>query len=350
MKLRIIFSLLILTQPVNATPRSLGVSLPLSGNGAGWGTDVRNALIFANEKLGDGSVRFIFEDDRCEPKGAVAAAKKLTAIDKVKQVYVMCGQSVLAAAPIYQRAGVAVITMGTPSKLSELGVFRMSLSDAVGASLLARSINERHKVITVLTEEADYTTELWQDFKIAAHSIRLETHNEFFQPEQYDFRSLLLRIKQLKRDALFLNTQSEQSLTALLKQLRELGMTPQLYGAYMPGAASFLASAGTVADGIIFLDFPGATELLSEDGQRLYNEYQSTFGPINGWSFTFPGVFEVARLVRDASKTSVILTDYLRSRTFQGVFGTYSFDRHGDLIGPKHVMRIVRNGRSEVLP
>lgn len=325
------------------------MSLPLSGNGAGWGTDVRNILTFANEKLGDGTVRLIFEDDRCEPKGAVTAAKKLTAIDKVKQVYVMCGQAVLAAAPIYQRAGVTVITMGTPSRLSQLGVFRMSLSDAVGATLLAHAIKERHTAITVLTEEADYATELWRDLEIAASSIGLQAHNQLFQPQQYDFRSLLLRIRQSQRKALFLNTQSEQSLTVLLKQLRELGMTPELFGAYMPGSSSFLAQAGSLADGIIFLDFPGARELLSEDGQRMYGEYQARFGPINGWSFTFPGVFEAFRLVRDGSKAGESLADYLRSGVFRGIFGTYSFDIHGNLNGPKHVLRIVRNGRSEVL-
>jgi branched-chain amino acid transport system substrate-binding protein len=349
MRLRIILLLLILTQTATAGPLTLGVSLPLSGNGAGWGVDVRNTLTFANEKLGDGSVRLIFEDDRCEPKGAVTAAQKLTAIDKVNQVYVMCGQSVLAAAPIYQRAGVTVLTMGTPSKLSRLGVFRMSLSDAVGAAFLVHAIKERYRAITVLTEEADYPTELWRDFEIAADSIGLKTQNELFQPQQYDFRSLLLRIKQSGSDVLFLNTQSEQSLTALLKQLRELGMSPTLYAAYIPGSAGFLASAGPLADGIIFLDFPGAAELLNEEGQRMYGEYQSKFGPIKGWSFTFPGVFEAFRLVRDSSSSGVTLADYLRSGTFQGIFGAYSFDMRGDLKGPRHVLRTIRNRAIEVL-
>jgi branched-chain amino acid transport system substrate-binding protein len=349
MKLRIVLLLLIFTQPASAGPLTLGVSLPLSGNGAGWGVDVRNTLTFANEKLSGGSVRLIFEDDRCEPKSAVTVAQKLTAIDKVNQVYVMCGQSVLAAAPIYKRAGVTVITMGTPSKLSRLGVFRMSLSDAVGAAFLVQAIKERHKAVTVLTEEADYPSELWRDFEIAADSIGLKTRNEFFQAQQYDFRSLLLRIKQSSDEALFLNTQSEQSLTALLKQLRELGMTPKLYAAYIPGSASFLASAGPLADGIIFLDFPGTAELLSEEGQRMYSEYQSQFEPISGWSFTFPGVFEAFRLVRDSSKSGVTLADYLRSGKFQGIFGAYSFDTHGDLNGPSHVLRMIKNGRNEAL-
>jgi hypothetical protein len=81
----------------------------------------------------------------------------------------------------------------------------------------------------------------------------------------------------------------------------------------------------------------------------MYSEYQSQFGPISGWSFTFPGVFEVFRLVRSSSKSGVTLADYLRSGTFQGIFGAYSFDMHGDLNGPRHVLRMIKNGRNELL-
>jgi hypothetical protein len=61
MKLCFFFAFFFLLQTAESEPRTLGVSLPLSGNGANWGADVRNSLIFANEKLGDGSIKFVFE-------------------------------------------------------------------------------------------------------------------------------------------------------------------------------------------------------------------------------------------------------------------------------------------------
>ncbi len=349
MKLCFFFAFFFLLQTAESEPRTLGVSLPLSGNGANWGADVRNSLIFANEKLGDGSIKFVFEDDRCEPKGAVSVANKLTAIDKVKDVFVMCGQSVIAAAPIYRRTGTTVITMGTPSKLSELGVFRMSMSDAIGAGLLAKYIKEHHSSVTSISEDSSYPTEFLKDFSLAAKSIGLELHSEFYQSQQYDYRSLLLRVKRSKAEAIFLNTQSEQSLTAFIKQLRELGMAPQLYGAYIPGSAGFLKSVGNTADGLKFVDFPGAPELLNDQGKILYEEYQTNFGSISGWTFTFPSVFEVYRLVRDAHVDEKPLHDFLRSKTFEGIFGRYSFDKRGDLVGPKQVMRIIKNGNGALL-
>jgi ABC-type branched-subunit amino acid transport system substrate-binding protein len=97
MKLRIVLLLLLLlltfTQPASAEPLRLGVSLPLSGNAAGWGVDVRNTLTFANEKLGSGSVRLIFEDDRCEPKGSVTVAQKLTEIKSIRCTLCAVNQS-----------------------------------------------------------------------------------------------------------------------------------------------------------------------------------------------------------------------------------------------------------------
>jgi branched-chain amino acid transport system substrate-binding protein len=338
-----------LIETVICEPKNLGISLPLSGDAAGWGADVRNSLIFAQEKLGDDSIKFVFEDDRCDPKEAVMVANKLTAIDKVKEVFVMCGQSVLAAAPIYKRAGTTVITMGTPSKISDFGVFRMSMSDAVGAKLLARHIKKHQRSVTVITEETSYPTEFWEDFNLAAKSIRLRANNEFAQAQQHDFRSLLIRIKKTNPEALFLNLQSESGLTALIKQLKELEMLQQLYGAYIPGSASFLKLIGKLADGLKFIDFPSANDLLNSKGQKFYTEYQSRFGITSGWSFTFPGVYEVYRLVHDSDKLAIPLREYLRLEKFNGIFGLYSFDNHGDLVGPKQVMRIIKNGQNTAL-
>lgn len=336
--------------PAYGRAQQLGFEGPLTGAGAGWGNDIKNVLVFANEKLANGRYSVVFEDDNCNPKNSRSAAQKLISINRVKQAFVACGQAVMATAGIYKRAGVTVMApFATPSRISNLGVFRTSPSDAYAAKRLAERIAARHKTVYVLSQIDDYTQEFLKDFLASAKESRLMVFNEDYLPDEKDFRPLLLKLKSKNIEALFLNTQSEQVLLAQVRQLQELAIAPRLYGAYLPGSQGFLKAAGALAEGIEFVDFPGAAELLSEEGQKLYAEYQTRFGPLQGWSFAFPATFEAFRAVHLALSSGQPVGDYLQHNSFDGIFGRYSFDEHGDIVGLQHVMRVVRKGQGEVL-
>lgn len=336
--------------PVSAEPHRLGLSAPLSGGGAGWGNDVKNVLIFANEKLAGGKYSFVFEDDRCDPKTSLSVARKLSSVDRIKEVFIVCGQATLATAKIYRDSGVVVMApLATPSRISELGIFRTGLNDALAAGKLARYIADHHRSISVLTEENDYPVSFLNDFMHSSKELNLTVSNENYLPQQQDFRPQLLRLKAKKVTALFLNTQTEEALTTLVRQLKELAFSPKLYGAYLPGSARFLQIGGKLADGMVFVDFPGASDLLNTRGKELYAEYVSRFGPLQGWSFAFPATFEAFRAVHLAIESGEAPEQYLHKTSFDGLFGSYSFDKRGDLVGPQHVLRIIRDGKSEPL-
>ena len=138
-------------------------------------------------------------------------------------------------------------------------------------------------------------------------------------------------------------------MATIVKQLKEIEYAPSLYGAYLPGSAGFLKIAGVMAEGLVFVDFPGASDLLTAEGQALYSEYLARFGPLQGWSFAFPATFEAFRAIHLGIISGQPLEQFLRTSKFQGVFGPYSFDDHGDIAGQQHVMRIIRDGKSERL-
>lgn len=220
------------------------------------------------------------------------------------------------------------------------------MSDDVAAEMLARTIALRFQTVAVLTEDNDYPVSFLQDFQKSADRLGLAVSNQNYLPEQQDFRSQLARMKQANVSALFLNTQTEQALTNILRQLRELHFAPALYGAYLPGSSGFLRIGAELAEGMVFVDFPGVDELLTEEGRRLYKEYQERYGPIQGWSFTFPAAFEAFRAVHLAISSGQPVKEYLTSHAFSGIMGAYSFDASGDIVGPKHVMRSINGGRS----
>jgi ABC-type branched-subunit amino acid transport system substrate-binding protein len=333
-----------------AEPRALGVSAPLSGGGAGWGNDFKNVLTFANEKLAAGQYKLVFEDDRCENKSALSVAQKFSSVDKVKEVFIFCGQVAMATAKKYRGAGITMMApLSTPSRISELGVFRTGLNDALASKELANYITRNHKSVFILTEEDDYAVAFQNDFLKAARELSLNTSYETYLPQETDFRPLLLRLKAARVEALFLNTQAEQALGTLVKQLNELQFFPQLYGAYLPGSAGFLKLGGKFAEGLVFVDFPAAQEFLTPDGKALYSEFIARFGPLKGWSFTFPAAFEGFRAIHLGLQNGGDLEQYLHEAKFDGVFGPYTFDNNGDVIGPKHVLRVIHGGMAKAL-
>ncbi len=94
----------------NTEKIKVGVTLPLSGNSALWGTDIKNGLLFANEDLAQGRYELIIEDDRCDAKTAVTIAHKFIEIEKVKWVLGFgCSGTLLSTAKLYEQAHVVVI-------------------------------------------------------------------------------------------------------------------------------------------------------------------------------------------------------------------------------------------------
>ena len=68
----------------------IGVSLPLTGDVAAAGGDVRNALIFANKYFYHDKYNLVFEDDRCENVAGLSAAQRLAIVEKVTVALGIC--------------------------------------------------------------------------------------------------------------------------------------------------------------------------------------------------------------------------------------------------------------------
>lgn len=95
-------------------PIRIGVIGPLTGPFADYGEDIRDGVLAV--EVGEG-VEFVFEDDQCDAKSAVAAFQKLTSIDGVKFIIGPgCGSPQEAVAPLL--AGSDVIGL-LPSAASQ---------------------------------------------------------------------------------------------------------------------------------------------------------------------------------------------------------------------------------------
>jgi len=331
----------------DSPPIRIGVSTALTGNSAPTGTDIKNALEFANKEIGGGRYDLLIENDTCSGMGAATVAQKFTQVDRVPIVLgFACSSTVLASAPIYEKAEVVTISSSAASSdISRLGrfVFRTWPSDSAAITVLLDEMTSKFTALAVLSEQTEYCERLHRDFVPLAEEKGLEIHSESFLPNETDLRSLLLRIRATGVKAIFLNTQSERSFLAAVRQIREMGMEMQIYGLYWPGSAAFLREAGELAEGIIFVDAP-TDEGFTAEGEELISKFTEQYGPPNYTPFFIATSIESFRVMDKALQSGEDISEYLLSTTFHGLFGEYSFDQNGDILGVPMMLKEIRNG------
>jgi branched-chain amino acid transport system substrate-binding protein len=328
----------------------IGVSLPLTGQAAIYGEDTKNILLFANNRIAQGRYQLVVEDDKCSGKDAVTAAQKLVQIDRVKYVIGMvCSSSVLSAAPIYEKSGTIVIaTAATSPEISLAGkyIFRTSLNGADAARILNQHLRLEHNRVGVLSEETDYSQDLKKSLLKLNADGKLELAAEDYLLDSTDFKTALLRLRRLKVEGLVVNPQAERSFVLIVKQMRELQWDIPLYGFFFPGSQAFLDAVGSKsAEGIVYVDNPDLDQNLSPEGVGLYQEFVSNYGELRSLKFYFISVYSAFYALHQAIQGGEPVQQYLQKHSFNSIGGEFSFDRHGDVIGFSHVLRIIKNGR-----
>lgn len=324
-------------------PYSIGVIAPLSGDVATWGTDVRNALLFAKEKLGAGNLQFIFEDDQCLGKNAVSAAHSLIARG-IDAAIVTCSESVLSTAPIFEQRHILLMSSaGSAEQISQAGryVFRTWPSDEYASKTLYDYIKSRYQRFGIITEARGYAEELTRS--VMSHQEgSLQFLNESFLSEDDDVRSLLLRLRMKSAQGLLINANSERQYLNVLRQVKAMKWPVPLYGVYMPGNRAFRELAQGLGDGIVYVDAPSLGSSLTPEGERLFEEYEGRYGPSQSANFVFASTFEALRVIilaLQAHSEAAARRAFIASTTFNGIFGPYSFDSHGDIVGVHHSLK-----------
>ena len=332
----------------------IGVSSALTGNAASYGNDIKNFLLFANQRLAGGKYELIFEDDKCSGKDAVTVAHKLINVDKVKHVLgFACSSTLLSAAPLYEKAQVlAMSSSAAAPDISQAGdyIFRTWQSDIYSAKFLYDYISQRHKKVGMLSEETDYALGFAGAFKKANEGGDIRVYDETFLTEDTDFRSLLLNLKNRGIEGLFINTQTERTYANVLRQIRQMKLDIPLYGAYMPGSSTFLELVGDLANGIIFIDPPTMESALTEEGKAVFKEFVAQYGKPQSWDFLFAVTYEAFRAMHGAIESGMDHRKYLYSTKFDGIFGKYWFDGNGDIQGMSMAIKVIDAGTVKTLP
>jgi branched-chain amino acid transport system substrate-binding protein len=332
----------------------VGVSAALTGNLATMGSDIKNSISLANQHLGNDKYELIFEDDKCDPKTSVAVATKFVNVHKVAAVIgIGCSSAVLAAAKIYEDAKIlTIVTASSSPRISNLGhyIFRTTPSDSLSSNMLYEHIKKSSKSLGIISNLDNYT----QDFKDlvleADKNNKIVKIQEDFLPNSFDFKPTLLRFKNMNLDSLLINVLDENSFAIILRQLKEINWKPRLFGAYLPSSPTLKVLAKDLLEGVEFVNTPSLKDILQPSSNSIYKDFQKKYGNLKSLESVFVSSYEGFRVLdlalgAKAKNKKVDLKSFVSSTKYNGLFGFYSFDKYGDIVGIPFVLKKIQKGK-----
>lgn len=325
----------------------IGYVGPLTGPVAHTGRTTLDGLLLAhsiNPSAGNIPVEIIIEDDQCNPRIALTAAKTLIEVQEVDVLISgVCSSSTLALAPYAAEQGILLVSAVAASPdLSDAGphVFRASSSSELMADQAAASLNGKFSRIAIVQEIDPYPagwtrafTDVWQG------EI---TSTTTFQPGEKDLSGPLLKAMHSDPDAIFIITLSPATALQLLHRLEELGWDRPIIGNEAVGLAP--VRKDPVSEGILVLSYEIDTTPLAEFEER----YTALHGhPPSEERYSILGsdaYLMILHALEQCGPETVCMQKWLDSqKMIEGIAGNFSLDKNGDAIRP-FGLHTIRNG------
>lgn len=323
----------------------IGISLPLTGPAATYGIDTKNVLLFAAEKSAPGLYEFVIEDDKCNPKEAVNVAHKFLQAKDVKYVIgFACSGSLLASAPLYEKNGVLVMAaLASSPEVSTAGdyIFRTRPTEEPIMEEMARFLSSRHSAVAILAEQTDYSQGTKEALKRKLAMGQTKVIEEDFFSDTVDLAPIVLKIKASRAEGVVVIVQSEQMAALVVRQLRSLLPAMKIYGSNAFVSKVFLNLIGSTGDGVEAISLPSIASALTPAGIDLYREYSAIHGEISSVQYTFYVAYEAFQALHQAISSKEDPRQFLYTRKFDGIFGSYSFDKNGDIVSGLTAERLI---------
>lgn len=343
-------------------PIYLGVSGPLTGPNAQYGAQWKQGFDLALDQInGSGGIkgrplRYIFEDTQSDPKQTVAVAQKFVSDKRiVAELGDFSSPASMAASPIYQRAGLLQFgfTNSHPdfTKTGDF-IWSNSVSQAEEQPLNAAFAVKRlgFKRIAVLHLNTDWGRTSKDHLVAAAKALGAEiVATEGYQPEEKDFRSTLVRVRDAKPDSLFLVSYYADA-ALLVRQARQTGLTVPVAAASSIYSPKFVELGGDAAEGV-FTSSRFFPEDPRPEVQTFVQAFKAKYGkePDAFNSYAYDTVILFGQVLREAPdlERKTIRDTLAKVKDVPSViYGKASFDPATRRVaGAKSAELVVKNGR-----
>lgn len=339
----------------------LGVAGALTGDSAVYGTGLKRAVQLAIEEInangGVNGMKFdaVYEDDKGDPKEAANVAQKLASNPEIFAVIGHVNSSAtLAGLPIYQRAGLTVVSSSsTNPRITKMGYsnfLRTITNDFLQgphmAKLAIKTLNL--KKIAIIYANSDYGRGLLD----ATVPVIKEMGGEVVAQETFvpavdkDFSPQLTKIKKANPEALLLLTDYTEG-GLIVRQAAKAGLEKVVkIGAAAIQSEQFVELAGKeAAEGTFILAYwnPYSKNPMT---QEYVKKFQAKYNAIpderEGYGYEVPFMIKLA-IEKGAKKED--LAKVLHTIEFQGPTGLTKFNAEGDVAEKDQAILVVKDGK-----
>lgn len=352
------------TSTVSAGTIKIGFIAPLTGDGAVYGEPGRNITALAVEEINKAGgingrqIEMIYEDGKCNGKDAANAAQKLVNVDEVKIIIGgFCSSESLASLPIAEKNKVVLFSPGSSSPDltgRSLYFFRDYPSDAAQGRILAEAVYNKKgwKNVVVMQEQTDYALGVYKTFSANFEKLGgSKVVKEEFPSNATDFRSMLVKLKALKPDALFIATQTPAVGERIMKQLKDLKWNPALLiDDAIAGDPKTIENNEAILEGALTAEF--GVDLANPKFKHAMQAYKDKYGaepPFQSYAQTeYDAVYIIRDAIAAVGYDGEKIANWSRTiKDWDGASGKVTIGQDGDRVSG-HRLEIVKNGKVEV--
>lgn len=325
---------------------SLGLTAPMTGDYAEYGTVFKNAAELAIEKVNaKGGVngkklKLVVGDSKADPKEAANIAQKFVSDSNIMAVIGdFTSTAALAGAPIYQKSGLVQLspTSSHPDFTKQGNyIFRNIASQAVEGPALAdyvvKDLNKKKVAIVYIKN----------DWGIVAHEFFMKKAKELgadivavepYLPEQgKDFSAIITKIKEQKPDLIYLGMMYTDG-ALFAQQVKKADLNVTLAGTGALYSSELLKLGGAAVEGL-YLTVSFYPEDTRPEVQDFVKSYQEKYGKLP--TQFAAQAYDATNLIIEALKKGATDRKSLRDnlagiKDFPGVTGTTTFDENRDV-------------------
>ena len=284
-------------------------------------------------------VELVLGDDFCDPEQAVAVARKFASDGVVFVVGHFCSHSSIAAAKVYEEAGVLQIAPGSASaKLTEEGgpnVFRVCGRDDRQGAMVADYFASHWagKEIAILDDGTTWGEGVANGVRRRLRELDVRVAmDQTFTPGKEEYSDLVSRMQAAGIDVFFPGGLHRET-GLIFRQARARGYDLRLVSSSSSATGDFPMIAGPGLEGTVMAaatdarDTPEATAVVAQFRAQGYE-------PLGYTLFAYAAVQVWAQAVAAAGSLALDpVTEVMHSRQFDTVLGRIGFDQKGDVTG-----------------
>ncbi|MCB0332640.1 MAG: ABC transporter substrate-binding protein [Bdellovibrionales bacterium] len=341
----ILLSLFCLSPLLHAEGKpTIGVLLPLSGDGASIGKSFQNGILLGYENLPkelQDKISIVFEDDGLQSVRTVAALRKLQSTENLIAVLTFSSGTSHAIAPIVEKAKLPLVAIASDPRIvkdKDWVVNFWVTPEEENRVLLPEALRRGYKKIAIICDihEGVYSVRRAFD-KINNGQIEV-VFDEEVPLDMKDFRTILAKLKTKEYDAIMPLLFPGQ-LSVFAQQARKQGITAPFFGYELfEDRKEVEASEGTLV---------GAWYANADDpSQKFLNEYEKRFP--DDTFYSAPNGYDAIHIIaegfaRGGSRESV--REFLHSvKDFPGVMGKISASGDNRFNLPAAIKLVTKDG------